>query len=195
MDLSGLPETAYGHRAPIWWGTIALIVIEGMAFAMTAAGYFYLRMGYREWPPPDAARPDWIASAVNVALLGIIAIPMRRIQRAAPHIGCERLLRLLLRCVALIAMSLVIRVFEFRGLNAMWHEHSYGSVVWALIFLHTFHLGIHLGETSLLALHVAKKGLDDHHRVDVAVNSVYWYFIVVSWLVLAGIIYFVGPLI
>jgi cytochrome c oxidase subunit I+III len=194
LDISELPEVAYGHRTPIWWGTFGLIAIEGMAFAMALAGYFYLRMGYRDWPPADAAPPGWIAAAVNLALIGIVCVPMRKIQVEAPTAEPKRILRLLLVCTGLISLTLLVRAFEFRALNAMWHEHSYGSVVWALVFLHTFHLAGNLGETSALALHVAKKGLDDHHRVDPPVNSLYWYFIFVSWLVLAAVIYFVGPL-
>ena len=194
LDLSELPVVAYSHRAPIWWGTVTLIAIEGMAFAMVLAGYFYLRMGYRDWPPPDAARPGWIAAAVNVLLLALICLPMRRIQVEALTAEPRRIVRLLVISAGLTAFSLVVRVFEFRALNALWHEHSYGSVVWGLVFLHTFHLAGNLGETSALALHIAKKGLDEHHRVDPAVNSLYWYFVFFSWVVLASVIYFVGPL-
>jgi cytochrome c oxidase subunit 1/cytochrome c oxidase subunit I+III len=173
---------------------VTLIAIESTAFALVLAGYFYLRMGYSDWPPPDAGRPGWIAPAANVLLLGLICIPMRRIQVEAPTVEASRVLRLLLVCASLISLSLVIRIFDFRALNAMWHEHAYGSVIWGLLFLHTFHLAANLGETGALALHIAKKGLDEHHRVDPPVNSLYWYFIALSWVVLAAVIYFLGPL-
>jgi heme/copper-type cytochrome/quinol oxidase subunit 3 len=195
MDVSDLPEVAYGNRAPIWWGTVGLIAIEGMAFALVMAAYFYLRMGYRDWPPPDAARPDWIPTVLNIVLLGVICLPMRKIEVEAPTAPPRRILNLLYVCIVLIGLSNIVRLYEMRGLNTYWHEHSYGSVVWGLLFLHTFHLVVNLGETSLLAVHIAINGLDEHHRVDPAVNSLYWYFIFVSWLIIGGTIYIVGPLI
>ena len=36
-----MPDHAFSHHAPIWWGNLLMIFIEGTAFAILAASYFY----------------------------------------------------------------------------------------------------------------------------------------------------------
>ena len=43
-DVSALPDTAFGHRSLMWWGTMGLMVIEGTVFGLAIAMYFYLRL-------------------------------------------------------------------------------------------------------------------------------------------------------
>ena len=43
-DVSALPDHGFGHHAPIWWGNLLMIFIEGAAFAILAASYFYIAM-------------------------------------------------------------------------------------------------------------------------------------------------------
>src|SRR4051812_23221134 len=63
LDVSHLPESAFGTRTALWWGNTLLLVIEGMMFALLAATYYYLRMDFTQWPPvqphsqPPLARP------------------------------------------------------------------------------------------------------------------------------------------
>ena len=35
IDVSGLPDYAFGHRSRLWWGTAGFIVIDSTAFAHT----------------------------------------------------------------------------------------------------------------------------------------------------------------
>ena len=50
LDVSGLPEFAFGHRSLLWWGTICLMAIEGTAFALTIMEYMYLKGRVPHWP-------------------------------------------------------------------------------------------------------------------------------------------------
>jgi heme/copper-type cytochrome/quinol oxidase subunit 3 len=45
-----------------------------------------------------------------------------------------------------------------------------------------------------LGVYCATKELDRKHRADLQVNSLYWYFVVVSWIVVFSVIYLVGRL-
>ena len=53
IDVSNLDTIALNHRAPLWWGQILMMVIEGSLFALLIASYFYIRVGFDVWPPPD----------------------------------------------------------------------------------------------------------------------------------------------
>jgi hypothetical protein len=54
------------------------------------------------------------------------------------------------------------------------------------------HLASSFGESAVLALYSFTHPLDRKHAVDLHVNAVYWYFIVISWLVLYSLLY-AGP--
>jgi len=41
-DLSTLPPHAHGNRSLTWWGMMGMIAIEGTAFVLAVATYFYL---------------------------------------------------------------------------------------------------------------------------------------------------------
>src|SRR3954453_18920211 len=42
IDVSRLPNYAFGHRSVLWWGTLGFIITEGTAFALAVTAYFYL---------------------------------------------------------------------------------------------------------------------------------------------------------
>ena len=67
-DVAMLPDHAFSYHAPIWWGNLLMIFIEGAAFAILAASYFYLSRNFDTWPPsrtlpPDLGRPAAAASS------------------------------------------------------------------------------------------------------------------------------------
>ena len=43
LDVSPLPDYAFGHRSVLWWGTMCMIAIEAMAFALIIAAYLYVK--------------------------------------------------------------------------------------------------------------------------------------------------------
>jgi cytochrome c oxidase subunit III len=58
LDLSSLPEYAYGQRSVLWWATLGFCLIKGTAFALALVGYFYLRGKVNVWPPDNVTPPD-----------------------------------------------------------------------------------------------------------------------------------------
>jgi cytochrome c oxidase subunit III len=189
MDVSHLELEEFGRADTLWWGVMGLIVIEGTAFALLIASYFFYRMRYTEWPPSDAGLPRWDFTIANLILMLLITYPMRKISQRAPTADRLWLSKMLGVSAVLILVSTVLRYFEFRTLQTDWNEHSYGSVVWALVFMHAFHLATTAGETGMLAVYAAVKNLDRKHRADIQVNTLYWYFVVVSWIVIFSVVY------
>jgi heme/copper-type cytochrome/quinol oxidase subunit 3 len=88
--------------------------------------------------------------------------------------------------VALIA----VRALEFTTLNVRWDTDAYGSIVWLLIGLHTTHVLTDVYDTIVLAaLFFFSAPLEGRRHVDVSENSMYWYFVVWSWLPIYALIY------
>ena len=188
QDVSHLPAFAFGHRMPIWWGTLGFMVIEGSAFVMTVAAYFYIATQNLDWPmsspPPHLT---W-----GTALLGLFLVselPNAWVKRAARRMDVHAV-RIGVAIMTLIGLAAIgLRALEFTMLNCRWDTNAYGSIVWALMFLHTVHIVTDVGETIVIALMVYFGPLDARRLVDVDENAEYWDFVVLSWIPLYGVLY------
>ena len=93
---------------------------------------------------------------------------------------------------AIGALLLVIRAFEFGALNVSWTDNPYGSIVWALLLLHTTHILTDWADTVVLnALMFTRHGTEGRRFVDVSENSLYWRFVWLTWLPIYTLIYWV----
>jgi cytochrome c oxidase subunit 3 len=188
LDVSGLPSVAFGHRNTTWLANVFYVAIEGMMFALMFATYFYLRTRSTDWPPghlPPALRYG-IANAV-VFLFSVI--PARWVAKCAPSgdRGAIRKGLLILSLFGLIATA--IRVFEFTTLNCRWTDDAYSSTIWVLIGMHSGHLITELIETLVLFVMSFTSKMEGTRLADAAINSDYWYFVVITGLMIDVLIY------
>ena len=66
------------------------MVIEGAAFALAFAAYFFL-MGHEQgWPPEGRAAPDLLAGTLFTIVILLSEIPNTMIKRAATMPTCRR---------------------------------------------------------------------------------------------------------
>ena len=190
MDVSDLPTIVFRERNPIFWGNVLYMTIEGAMFAMVFASYFYLRTRSTEWPP--GVNPSYIWYGVaNTLLLLISVVPARWIQlraRAGDLRGSRNGL-LLLACFG--ALALVIRGFEFPALNCRWDTNAYGSMIWAMLILHTGHLLTEWVETLVMIAFASSSRMEGKRFPDFDVNSDYWYFVVGWAIVMNFVLYWV----
>ena len=194
LDVSTLAPGAFGYRSILWWGTAGLIIIELTAFAMTIAAYFYLRTRVPYWPP-NVPPPDHLWGAVNTVILIVSIVPNELARRAADNIDLGRV-RLWMVVAILFGLAFnIVRIFEFASLNVRWDTNAYGSVVWLLLGLHTTHIATDLVDTIVLAVLMFVGPVEEKRFVDVSENSGYWYFVVLSWLPIYGVIYWAARLI
>jgi hypothetical protein len=42
LDVSALPDVAFGHRSTLWWATMGIIAIEGTMFALAEGSQLQL---------------------------------------------------------------------------------------------------------------------------------------------------------
>ena len=193
IDVSDLPDYAFGHRSTLWWGTSGFIVIEATAFALALFAYFYLRSKLPEWPP-GAAPPDLLWGTLNTVILLASALPNQWAKGAAEAQQLGRVRLWLVVCLAFGVAFLTIRGFEFTALNCAWDTKAYGSIVWAIMGLHTAHLLTDVADSGVLTALMFTRHVRERRFVDVSESAFYWYFVVLVWLPLYAVIYWVPRL-
>lgn len=187
-DVSGLPDFGFGSRSLMWWGTLGFILIEGTAFVLACASYLFLSGQTEPWPP-NRAPPALAYGAIFTVLLLASEAPNIWVEKKA-HEMKPRPTRLGLVVMSAVGVVLlVVRGFEFTALNTRWDDTAYGSIVWALMLLHTVHIATDLADTIFLTLFTFTHPIDGGRFSDVTDNSMYWRFVVISWLPLYALVY------
>ncbi|SAK45414.1 cytochrome c oxidase subunit I [Caballeronia catudaia] len=193
LDVRALPSFAFSHRSLMWWSTFGLMLIEGTVFAIAVMMYFYLRTRAPSWPMAADA-PGLFWGTLNSVVLLASLLPNQLAKRAAERGDRARAALWLSVCLVASVAFLVIRGFEFASLNVSWYTNAYGSVVWLLLGLHTTHLITDTVDTAVLAVLLFTGPFEGKRLVDVSENALYWYFVVLSWLPIYGVIYWAARL-
>ncbi|PMS35104.1 heme/copper-type cytochrome/quinol oxidase subunit 3 [Trinickia symbiotica] len=188
LDVTKLPTFGFSHRSLMWWGTAGLMLIEGTAFAIAVAMYFYLRDVNVAWPL-TAPPPNLLWGTLNLAILLASLAPNELAKRAAQRLELRACRIWFVACLAFALAFLVVRGFEFATLNVKWYANSYGSIVWFLLGLHTTHLITDTIDTAVLGVLLFTGPLEGRQFVDVSENALYWYFVVLSWPPIYAVIY------
>jgi cytochrome c oxidase subunit III len=193
IDVGKLPTFAFHHRSIVWWGTMGMIVIEGTMFAILIAAYLFLKGRAPHWPPGQFP-PDLLWGTLNTVLLLVSTVPNQLAKRAAERFDLRNVRLWTAAALAIALVFNIVRIFEFRTLNVWWDENAYGSVVWTLLGFHTFHIVTDFVDTTALLVLMFTGPIDESHFVDVAENTMYWYFVVLSWLPIYAVIYLIPRL-
>ena len=194
-DVADLPTHKFGSSSLTWWGVIAFMLIEGTAFALTFAAYFFI-MGHEQgWPPEGREAPNLIAGTLFTIVILLSEIPNTMVKKAALAHDTAAVRRLLIVMSAIGAVLVVIRGFEFNMINVRWNDSAYGSIVWALMLLHTVHILTDWADSIVLtALMFTPHGTAGRRFVDVTEDCVYWRFVWIAWLPIYALIYWVPRL-
>ena len=141
------------------------------------------------WPPHGVAPPDLRWGTLNTLVLLASLVPNELAERAGERVDlaacgsgwssawCSR------------SAFNIVRVYEFAHLNVTWDHDAYGSIVWLLLGLHTTHIVTDFLDTGVLTVLMFIGPIEEHRFVDVEENAVYWYFVVLAWLPIYGVIY------
>jgi len=196
QDVRHLPTNAFGHRSLTWWGVVGFMVIEGAAFLLAFAAYFFLMSQEASWPPEPLRAPNPLLPSLFLLLVFLSEIPNVILKRAAEQLKSERVQALLIAMSVIGAVLLVLRGFELALLNVSWTTNAYGSIVWALLVLHTVHVLTDWADTLVLtALMLTKHGSEPRRFVDVSENALYWHFVVAAWVPVYLFVYWVPRLV
>jgi cytochrome c oxidase subunit 3 len=190
LDVSGLPTIAFGPRAPLWWGVVGLLAIEGTALAMLGAAYLYVRRNVVDWPPAGTGLPALGAATGELLVLLVSLVPMILVDRAARR---EQYLPVTAGLAAMTAFglaSLGLRALQFAGaLGTRWDTDVYGSIVWLLLGMHAAHVITSTVENALVLAVLLVGPVEGKNYVDAHVNALFWYFVVGTWAVVYALVY------
>ncbi|HEV7607284.1 MAG TPA: cytochrome c oxidase subunit 3 [Steroidobacteraceae bacterium] len=190
LDVSRLPTYAFGHRSLMWWATAGMIVIEGMVFAIALVAYFYLRGISQHWPL-SASPPDLLFGTLNTFVLLLSGWPNHVAAKAAEREDLPRVRLWMVICLLFGVAFQVVRALEFTALNTHWTLNAYGSIVFALLVLHTVHMITDFIDTAVLAVLMHTGPLSGRRFVDISENADYWWFVIAAWLPIYFTIYLV----
>jgi cytochrome c oxidase subunit 1/cytochrome c oxidase subunit I+III len=188
LDVSALAPGGFGHRSILFWGTAGLCLIEGTAFVLAIAAYFYIRLRNDTWPP-NMMPPLLRWGTINTIILLVSGVPNQITRMAAERLDLAKVRLWLVVCLLFGVAFNVVRVFEFGSLNVLWSDNAYGSIVWMLLGLHTTHIVTDVLDTGVLTLLMFTGPVEEKRFVDVSENAMYWYFVVLTWLPIYGVIY------
>jgi heme/copper-type cytochrome/quinol oxidase subunit 3 len=189
INVEKMPRFGFGHRSILWWATMGLIAIEGTMFALVIMSYLYIKGRNPHWAP-GVFPPDLRWGTLNTLVLIVSCIPNQLTKHAAEKLDLRKVRLWIVICIGFAAAFNAIRVLEFRHLNVWWDTNAYGSVVWTLLGFHTVHIVTDLVDTIVLAAILFIGPLEEKRFVDVSENAFYWYFVVLTWLPIYGLIYF-----
>lgn len=189
LDVSALPVGTADSRALLWWGNLGMMLIEGTMFAMLLATYLYFKNANLDWPPSPVPNPDLISSTFNVVLLLLTLIPAIIADRGALRDSLTMIRIGLGLCILAGMVFMGVRVIAVSTLGFRWSDHAYGSLVWTIIGMHTFHMIAATSETALLFIYTFLRPITKKQLLDVRATAVYWYFVILIWVPFYFIIY------
>ena len=190
VDVSALPSIAFGARATLWWGVVALMAIEGTALALTGASYLYVHRNFTEWPPAGTNLPALGAATGELGVLLLSLVPMIMVDRASRR---QQYLPVMIGLAAVTVFglaSLGLRALQFAGaLDCRWDSNVYGSVVWLLLGMHATHVITSTIENALILAVLVIGKVERKDYVDAHVNALFWYVVVGAWVAVYGLVY------
>jgi heme/copper-type cytochrome/quinol oxidase subunit 3 len=189
IDVTETPTIIFGRRGGTWWGTVAFIAIESSTLVVCIATYLYLRKNFHHWPPPPLRVPDLLRPTISAVFLALTVAPnhwlherVRQLDKRGVQIG-------LLVMSLLAVVAVILRIYDFRDINAHWDTNAYGSAAWITVAFHSTLLFLEAIETWVFTALFWFGPVEGKHFSDADDNCVYWYFMSLVWLPMYALIY------
>lgn len=146
-----LPLASEVKRPPGWWGSLFLLLANGVFFGSLLFGYAFLWTVAPSWPPPAYLEPGRLgpALALGGAVLALAGIRMaiRALRRSAgPWLG-------LFPCFAGTAALGAAAVTVLTGMRH--NAHAYDATLWVVAGYVLFHAAVAGLMTAFLGLRAA----------------------------------------
>ena len=126
---------------------------------------------------------------INLVLLILSAIPAFIADRAGAQMKRSGVILGMALVILIGIIFLAIRVVAMTHIGYKWSDHAFGSIVWVVIGLHTFHTFVSTGENCMLLSYALTKPMTKSRYLDFRCAAVYWYFVILSWLPFYFLIY------
>jgi cytochrome c oxidase subunit III len=187
-DLSGVKAHGFGFKSLWGWGLLGFMLVEGMAFLLAGGAYIYLMTQAQRWPL-DSAPPALLYGTLFTLIMLASQWPNWRMDKASHARDARGVKHGMVIMSAIGVVLLLVRALEFMHLNTRWDQDAYGSIVWALMVLHTVHIITDLIDTIALAVFLHTHPIPPERFSHVEDNASYWLFVVITWLPLYALVY------
>ncbi len=178
---TNMVATSFGLTTTIWWGIVALIVIEIVMFGALISAYFYLRSGVSEWPIGDIDPPDLLLPTLNSLILWSSVIPHYLAKKAIER-GDQRRLCVWLAVAGIMTLVfLTIKVIEYANLDYNWANNAYTSIMWTITGFHIVHTLAVVLKTGVVGYYGWRGYFNAERYEGVVSNALYAYFVAAIW--------------
>ena len=185
----GVPVNVAGSREVARWGMYLTIITLAIVIGTMIFSYFFLRLDSAQWPPIGISLPPLLWPSIGTGLLVASALPLIWATRGIRR-GTQRPLKVgLAASLVLGSVALVAQVTGYLDPGFSWRTHAYGSLFWTTAaFQSLFMIGGLI--MNIMTQYWAWAGnYDRRHYQTVENTALYWYFTVVSGLVVFATLY------
>lgn len=185
------PPSPASGRALGWWGTVFMIITEGMIFALLLFAYFFVRANNAAWPPEGVKDPELVKSGIRSVVLLASSIPIHLAQRGIERGNRRQLLWGLTTALVMGAFFLVGHAEEYVKVwkEYTYSDHAYGSLFYSITGLHTLHLLVGMGSTLAVLVLTLRGRVNERSYLAVENTAMYWHFVDVVWIFVYSSLY------
>jgi cytochrome c oxidase subunit I+III len=182
-----LPLVLVGRGSTGWWGMIVLITVLAVALASLVASYFYLAARWPTQPAIDTMERIIGGACAWLLLPSAVLLHLTTSRRGGPT---PRRIGLALGSVAgLGALGLVYGAYAYRETGFTRSLDAHGSLVYALLGFEGLAILGGLVLMIVAQLWLWRRPEDPRGDAVTELAVPYWYFVVVSWLVVFATLY------
>ncbi len=189
IDVSDLPTFALGARTPMFWGVVLLMAIDTTMLALMVLSYFYIRGNFTSWPPTWVGNRSFHLATAGVLLLLASAVPNHLMNAALVKHRVVAARGLLVATTLLGTAAFATRVLELPRLQFRWDTHAYGSAVWGILGLNTFHQVTALAENLVMIALLFIGPVEKKHMHDLQLGGYFWFWLIAVTVPLYAIVY------
>ena len=176
------------------FGMVLVIVVEAMTFAGLISAFLSIRTSLDFWPPLDQPRFPVVATAINTAVLLASGVTMFLFmwRYRKPDASVHTLTLLLVITLALGGLFVGLQGIEWVrliGYGLTVTSSSYGSIFYVLIGFHAIHVLTAVLCLALVTVNLLTKQFP-RRSAGMEAASIFWYFVVLVWPILYGVVYF-----
>ena len=176
------------------FGMVLVIVVEAMTFAGLISAFLSIRASLDFWPPMNQPRFPVLATAINTAVLLVSGVTMLLYMSKyrKPDTSVVTLTTLLVVTLALGGLFVGLQGIEWVrliGYGLTVTSSSYGSIFYVLIGFHAIHVLTGVLFLALVTVFAVRNRFP-RGTASMEAVSLFWYFVVLVWPVLYGVVYF-----
>jgi heme/copper-type cytochrome/quinol oxidase subunit 3 len=167
---------------------VLFVATEVMFFAGLISAFIVTKTGV-VWPPPDQPRLPVEATAINTLILLASGVMLHRANAAFVEFDFGQTRKFLILALGLGTFFVLFQGYEWVrlvGFGLTMRSSTYGSFFYLLIGAHALHAVAALVALSYCYL-LCVRG--DIPRSVFSAVQIFWYFVVLLWPVLYGLVY------